>query len=201
MNVYGAAVRTAQAQAYCDAIAGGTLILFAENMPATAAGADPATVVAQGTLPNPAATASAGVASRTGTWAVTGQSGAGSGTVARSFAIKNGATVVDRGSVTIAGGITAVCACTAGNTSVTAPANSIPNGANVSGTGAGIQAGTYVVSGGGTTTLVLNRAPLITNATASLTFTGDMTLDNPNIANGQAGSVSTFTKTMDGASL
>lgn len=199
MAQYGTVARTAMAQAFCDRIAGGTLILYAQDVPATAAGSDPATVVATSTLPTPAATASAGAASRAGTWTVTGQAGAGGGTVARSYRIKNASSVVeDQGAVTITGGIVASCNLTAGNTTIVAPANAIPNGARVSGTG--VQSGTYVVSGGGTTSIVLSLAPLVSGTGVSLTFTGDMTMDNPNIAVGQAGSVGTYSVTIGGAS-
>lgn len=199
MSQYGAAARTAMAQAFADRLAGGTLFLYAEDVPATAAGSDPATVVASGVLPSPAVTVSAGVASRTGTWAVTGQAGAGSGTVVKSFRIKGSGSVVEhQGSVTITGGIVASCTLTAGNATITAPANAIPNGARVTGTG--VQVGTYVVSGGGTTSIVLSAAPLVSGAGVSVTFTGDMTLDNPNIANAQAGSVGTYSATIGGAS-
>lgn len=199
MAQYGTANRTAMAQAFADRIAGGTIFLYAEDVPATAAGADPATVVASGSLPSPAATASGGAASRTGTWAVTGQAGAGAGTVARSYRIKgSGSVVEDQGSVTIAGGIVASCTLTAGNATIAAPANSIPNGANV--TGAGVQVGTYVVSGGGTASIVLSAAPLVGGSGVSLTFIGDLTMDNPNIANGQAGAVGSYSVTLGGAS-
>jgi hypothetical protein len=33
----------------------------------------------------------------------------------------------------------------------------------------------------------------------TLTFTGDLTLDNPNIAVGQTGAISTYSRTMPGA--
>lgn len=190
--------RTAMGQVLADRIASGSLLLFAENVPVNNAASDPATVVASGSLPATAATVSSGVVSKSGTWSMTGQAGAGGGTTVKSFRIKgSGAVVEDQGSVTISGGLTASCNLTAGNATITAPANAIPNGCAVSGTG--VQAGTYVASGGGTTSIVLNQAPLVSGTGVTLTFTGDMTLDNPNIATGQAGAVSTYSRTMPGA--
>lgn len=194
-------LRTAMAQALCDALANGSLRLFAGSLPASCAAADPATLLATGTLPATAATASNGVATRAGTWAFTGGAGAvppANATVYRLYrSAGSGGGCMAQGSVTIAGGIAAACTLTAGNTTITAPANSIPNGTQV--TGAGIQADTQVVSGGGTTSIVLSRPPLVSGAGVSLTFAGDLTLDNPSIANTQGGAVTTWTRTMPGA--
>lgn len=198
MIQFGTVARTAMGQALADALASGTIKLFAEVPPANCAASDPATTLATGSLPATAATVSSGVVSKSGTWSITGGAGAGGGTTAKSYRLYgSGGACVDQGAVTIAGGLTASCNLTAGNATITAPANSIPDGAAVTGTG--VQAGTYVVSGGGTTSIVLNQAPLVSGTGVSLTFTGDMTLDNPNIANGQAGSVSTYSRTMPGA--
>lgn len=193
-------LRTAKAQATCDALANGSFKLFAgvNALPANCAAADPAVTVATGALPATAATAANGVATRANPWPFTGGAGAGSGTVATVYRMyRSGGGCVAQGSVTIAGGITASCTLTAGNTTITAPANSIPNGTQVA--GPGIQADTQVVSGGGTTSIVLSRAPLVGGAGVLLTFTGDMTLDNPNIANTQTGTVTTWTRTEAGA--
>ncbi|CAB4137333.1 hypothetical protein UFOVP326_21 [uncultured Caudovirales phage] len=127
-------LRTALAQAYCDALANGSIKLFSGALPANCAAADPATTLATGTLPATAATAANGVATRAGTWAFTGGAGAGSGTNATVYRLyRSGGACVAQGTVTITGG------------------------------------------------------------------GGDMTIDNPNIANGQAGSINTWTRTMQGA--
>lgn len=201
---YSAALRTAQGQLLIDALFAGEIRLFNGALPADCAAANAGTALAAGLLPlspNPAATVSGGVVTRAGTWAFTGAVGAGAGTTVNHYRLyQSGGTVcVEQGSITVLGGLAATCAATAGNTSVTAPANAIPNGSRVTGAGAGIQADTVVVSGGGTTTLVLNRAPLITNAAAALVFTGTMTLDNPSIASGQTGTIATWSRTMPGA--
>jgi len=130
----GTTLRTAMAQAFCDALAGGSLKLFSGSLPANCAASDPATTLATGTLPATAATASTGVATKAGTWSFTGGVGAGGGTSATVYRLYT------------SGGV--CCA-----------------------------QGTVTITAGG----------------------GDMTVDNPNIASGQAGAVSTFTRTMPGA--
>lgn len=127
-------LRTAMAQALCDALAGGSIKLFSGSLPVNCAAADPATTLATGSLPATAATAASGVATKAGTWTFTGGAGAGGGTTATVYRLyRSGGGCVAQGTVTI--------------------------------TGDG----------------------------------GDMTVDNPNIASGQAGAVSTFTRTMPGA--
>ena len=71
-------LRTAQAQAIAT-VAGTSPILRVYNgtMPANCAASITGTLLAQGTLPStPFATASSGAISKTGTWTLTGQSGA-----------------------------------------------------------------------------------------------------------------------------
>ncbi len=127
-------LRTAMAQAFADALAGGSMKLFSGSLPANCAASDPATTLATGSLPATAATASAGVAAKAGTWSFTGGAGAGGGTTATVYRLyRSGGACVAQGTVTI----------TAGG--------------------------------------------------------GDMTIDNPNIANGQTGAVATFSRTMPGA--
>lgn len=201
MEQLGTALRDAINEAYESATGTAPILeLRSGNVPATPATADAGTLLVTMTLPSDwMAASSGGVKAKSGTWSGTGAAGAGAGTNAAHYRLKNsGGTVVHaQGSVMITGGTALTCAVTASSANVTAPANSIPNNANVS--GAGIQANTYVVSGGGTTTLVLNQAALITNASVSLTFTGDLAMDNPNIATGQAVSISTWSRTAPNA--
>jgi hypothetical protein len=72
-------------------------------------------------------------------------------------------------SVMSAGVSLAGCVTTNTSASVTVPANTIPNGSLVSGTG--IPAGAFVLYGGGTTTLVLSAAATA-SGTVALTFFG-----------------------------
>lgn len=130
----GTTLRTAMAQAFCDALASGSMKLFSGALPANCAASDPATTLATGSLPSTAATASSGVATKAGTWSFTGGVGAGSGTDATVYRLYT------------SGGV--CCA-----------------------------QGTVTITAGG----------------------GDMTIDNPNIANAQAGAVATWSRTMPGA--
>lgn len=127
-------LRTALAQAYCDALAGGSMKLFSGSVPANCAASDPATLLATGSLPATAATAASGTVTKAGTWTFTGGAGADTGTVATVYRLyRSGGGCVAQGSVTITGG------------------------------------------------------------------GGEMTIDNPNIADTQVGAVATFTRVMQGA--
>ncbi len=132
---FSTTVRDAMANAYESAIGTApTLELRSGAPPANCAAADSGTLLATGVLPSDWLTnASAGAKAIAGSWTVTGQAGAGSGTVAGHFRIKVGATCHDQGTVT-------------------------------------------VTAGG-----------------------GDLTLNNPNIANGQVTTVTSWNLTMAGA--
>jgi len=71
--------RTAFGTQFVTVTSGGTLKLFSGSEPTNCAAADPSGLLASGTLPSPALVSSAGVASKTGTWTVTGSA---SGTAA-----------------------------------------------------------------------------------------------------------------------
>jgi hypothetical protein len=102
---YGTALRTAMGQELVDVLAGGSMRLFSGSLPANCAAADPATTLATGTLPTPAATVSSGTVSRAGTWTFTGGAGAGTGTVATVYRLySSGGTCVAQGSVTVTSG-------------------------------------------------------------------------------------------------
>ncbi len=69
-----------------------TCTVYSGSAPANCAAADTGTVLAIGTLPSDwMAASSAGVVGKNGTWTLTGQSGAGSGTAGTHFRIKAGA--------------------------------------------------------------------------------------------------------------
>lgn len=98
---FSAADRTAFAAQLATAVAGGTITFFSDTEPANCAASDPSGPLATGTLPTPALSASAGVASLTGTWNATGTN-AGN---AASFRIYDSTgTCRIQGSVTATGG-------------------------------------------------------------------------------------------------
>jgi hypothetical protein len=94
--------RTAFATQLCTAIASGTIKLFSGAEPANCAAADPSGLLATGTLPATAMTAASGVATKAGSWTLTGSAG---GTAA-SFRIydSGGTTCRQQGSATASGG-------------------------------------------------------------------------------------------------
>jgi hypothetical protein len=69
-----------------------TLTIYSGSVPADCAAADTGTMLAFGTLPSDwMAASSSGVVDKTGTWTLTGQPAAGSGTPGTHFRIKAGA--------------------------------------------------------------------------------------------------------------
>jgi hypothetical protein len=128
---FGSALRNNMATQLVNSLANGVLRLFSGAVPANCAAADPSGLLASGTLPAVAASASGGVVTKSGTWNFTGSAG---GTVASFRLYEAGGTVC-------------------------------------------VHQGTVTLTGSG----------------------GDMTLDNTNIANSQAGSVGTYSVTMGGA--
>lgn len=92
--------RTAFAAQLVTAAAGGTIKFFTGSEPANCAASDPSGPVASGTLPSPALSAASGVATKAGTWTLTGSA---SGTAA-SFRIYDTSSACRmQGSVTITG--------------------------------------------------------------------------------------------------
>ena len=92
--------RTAFAADLVTAYAGGNIKFFSGSVPANCAASDPSGPLASGTLPTPALTASAGVATKTGTWTLTGSA---SGTAACFRIYDSTAVCRTQGTVTIAG--------------------------------------------------------------------------------------------------
>lgn len=103
---FSTTVRNAWANAYESTIgAAPTLELRSGAPPANCAAADSGTLLATATLPSDwMGAAASGVVALAGTWTVTGQAGAGSGTAAGHFRIKVGGTCHDQGTVTVTGG-------------------------------------------------------------------------------------------------
>lgn len=87
---YSTDIRDAQNNAFESTIGTApTLEVRNGTMPANCAAADAGTLLASGTLPSDwMAASSGGVVAKTGTWTLTGQSGAGAGTAGTYFRIK-----------------------------------------------------------------------------------------------------------------
>lgn len=193
---------TAIRNALLDAIetAGGTspfLDLFNGTLPANCAAANAGTQIASGQLPSDwMAAASSGSKQKTGTWQTTGVSGAGAGTVAQYWRLfaSDHTTCIAQGSIGPASNPTQTGTWSANSTSVTLSGSNaaIVPGMAVSGTG--IQAGTTVAAISGTS-LTLSQNALVAGSGATLTFQGDMTLDNTSIAQNQVVTASSFTLT------
>jgi hypothetical protein len=188
------------AESLCDAMldawetnigASPTLRIYNGQTPANCAAADVGTEIVSIPLPSDWMSAASGATKEMlGSWTAT--AGAANTTNPLHYRIKrSGGSCAMQGSVTQDGGITlSGCATTLGNQTITVPANSVPNGARV--TGSGILSGTYLVSGGGTTSFILSTAPALTLGSTSLTFTGEMTLQNINIVVGQTVNITSF---------
>jgi len=101
------AVRDAMNDAYETSIGTAPIMrLYGGSVPGALATA-PGTVLAEGTLPSDwMAASSGGVKAKTGTWTLTGQSGAGAGTNVTFYRIykSDGTTVQEQGTVTASGG-------------------------------------------------------------------------------------------------
>jgi hypothetical protein len=105
---YGVAARDAQNDALETSIGAAPLLqIFTGAMPANAAAADTGTKIVDFALPSDwLAASSAGAKTKLGTWVTTGLAGAGAGSNAGYFRIKNAAgTVVGiQGDITVTGG-------------------------------------------------------------------------------------------------
>jgi hypothetical protein len=92
---YSDGIRNAQQTGLISELGGAPVCrVYSGSVPAnetTSVGA--AVIIAEGTLPNPALTTSAGVVSKSGTWTLTGQAGAGAGVAGTFFRLfKNNGT-------------------------------------------------------------------------------------------------------------
>lgn len=95
------ALRQTMALAYVAETPGATLKLFSGAKPSACSDSDPSGLLATGTLPTPASTATGGVVSKTGVWSFTGSAG---GTIASYRLYNSSNQCFDQGTVTITGG-------------------------------------------------------------------------------------------------
>jgi hypothetical protein len=99
---FGSTLRNNMGSQLVTALNGGSIKLFSGATPANCAAADPSGLLASGTLPGTAATSSAGVVTRSGTWSFTG-SAAGSIATFRLYD-SSGSVCIHQGTVTATGG-------------------------------------------------------------------------------------------------
>lgn len=198
MIQHSVAVRNAEADSIETTISTSPrLLLFSGAVPANCAAADPAGLLATITLPSDWLNAASG-GSKTllGSWSGTASA---AGTVA-SYRIKDsGLTTCHEQGHVYQNVIIATNALTAANGNVLnfASTTGVVVGMNISGTG--VPTGATVVATTGTTvTMSMTSTAGVANG-ASITFGGDLALDNVVVANGQAISVSTWTRTIGNA--
>lgn len=172
---------------------GVTLLLFTGAPPANCAATATGTTLATLTLPaTPLGTSSGGVISKSGTW--TGTASA-SGTAGYYRLLASGGACVEQG--TTAQTVTAATsAATTANgnvlTFISAPAG-VATGMTVSGTGIPTLT---TVSAIVSVTIVISKTSTAGVASgATITFSGDMALDNTVLASGQAITITSYSQT------
>jgi hypothetical protein len=89
--------------AWVAAFPAGTFLRFYSAAPTGVANAPGGTLLGEGTLPATPFTSGTGAVTKNGTWTVTGQAGAGSGTAVLSYRLVNGSDI-EEGTVTVTGG-------------------------------------------------------------------------------------------------
>jgi len=173
------------------------LKFFAGAQPANCAAADSGSALAVGTLPADwMAASSGGVKSKAGTWTLTGQAAAGTGANVAHYRLyaTDGATCHEQGTVTPAIPlVTSALTAALGNILNFAATTGVVVGMNASGTG--VPTGAKVLAVAGTTVTLSHTCEAGVGAGVTIIFGGDMTVDNVNVANNQAISVSSYTKT------
>lgn len=173
------------------------LRIYTGSPPADCATAASGTQLLTTALPSDwMAGASGGSKAKSGTWSGTA---GGTGT-AGYYRIWDSAVSVchEQGTVSMAV-VIATSALTAANGNVLtfAATTGVAVGMNVSGTG--IPAGATVVAVTGTTVTLSATSTAGVSSATSITFGGDLVLDNTSIASGQSVTISTFTRTIPNA--
>jgi len=180
---------------------GGTspyLRIYDGTMPADCATAlSGNTLLAEGQLPSDwMAAASSRSKSKSGTWSLTGQSGAGTGTNGTFWRLykSDGTTCFAQGTLGTPFTInTSALTAANGNVLTFAATTNVAVGQNVSGTG--ILAGTKVIAKTSTTVTLSQSSTAGVSSGATIRFFYDIEADNTSIANSQAVSVNSFTIT------
>lgn len=176
-----------------------TFEVWSGSLPANTAAADSGSKIAEGVLPSDwLGTPSGGVIGKAGTWTVTGLAAAGGGTNGLHYRIRKSGTVRAQGTIFPTVPLT-TNALTAANGNVLnfASTTGVQVGMRISGTG--VVAGSYVLAVTGTTVTMSHATVAGVSNTTAITFSGDVTLDNVNIANAQVVTLSSFDITAGGA--
>jgi len=190
------AVGNAQLDAIETAVGTAPILrIYSGSLPADAAAALSSNpLLAEGTLPSDwMAAASSRSKAKAGTWTLTGQTTAGTGTGGTFWRLlkADGTTCVAQGTLRTAVAIsTSASTAVNGNVLTFTSTTGAVAGMTVSGTG--IPTGTTVIAVTSTTvTISLTSTAGVSNST-SITFGGDMNIDNVSIANAQVVTVSAF---------
>lgn len=167
-----------------------TLEIRSGAAPANCAAADTGTLLASMALPADWMNAASGaVKTLLGSWQDSSADGTGS---AGHFRIKQGATCHLQGSVGANVAI-ATNAITAANGNVLNFASTTGVTAGQKVTGTGILPGTFVLALTGTTVTLSQASTAGVGSAVTITFSGDMSIDNVSIATGQQVTVTAFT--------
>lgn len=195
-------VRNAEADSYEQTIGASPLIkLFEEALPANCAAADAGSPIAGGELPADWLTAAdAGAKAKSGTWALAGLVAAGTGKNAAHYRIYNNAGTVCHEQGTVKQDVALVTsALTAANGNVLTFAATTGVVAGMKASGTGVPAGAKVAAVDGTTVTLTHTSTAGVDSGATITFKGDMTLDNINIANNQVVTIADWSRTAGNA--
>ena len=167
-----------------------TLEIRSGAAPANCAAADTGTLLASMALPADWMNAASGaVKTLLGSWQDSSADGTGS---AGHFRIKQGATCHLQGSVGANVAI-ATNAITAANGNVLNFASTTGVTAGQKVTGTGVLPGTFVLALTGTTVTLSQASTAGVGSAVTITFSGDMSIDNVSIASGQQVTVTAFT--------
>lgn len=171
------------------------LRVYSGSIPAdVAASLGAAVLLAEGSLPSDwMAAASSGVKGKTGTWSLTGQSGAGAGAAGTFARLWDTAGTTAFKQMTFgANVVVATSALTAANSNVLTFASGTGIAVGQKATGTGIPAETTVIDVSGGTVKLSKASTAGVSSGASITFGYDMVIDNNSIANAQSITVSQF---------
>ncbi len=196
MIQYSTTIRNAQLDALETTISTAPILrIYNGTKPANcAASLSGNTLLAEGTLPSDwLGAASSGSKSKAGTWTLTGQSGASTGTVGTFYRLYNsdGTTCSLQGTFGTNFSLsTSALTAAHGNVLTFTSTTGVVAGMGVSGTG--IPAGTTVESVTSTTVTLSQTSTAGVSSATSITFSVDMSADNASIANSQVITVNSF---------